>query len=151
NHVGRSPTQRGRQASSRGSRFARHHRRGWRPAIRRAAEINLPLKPAGKRYSASLRGTAPPPAQARGGPLACGLGVNYVLPVALLQAHWWFDLFRRSFRGIQFLRSVRNLGAGLRQDFLNHMSMHIRESPIDTVVANGQLSVIDAEQVQDRG
>src|SRR5713101_5286700 len=49
-------------------------------------------------------------------------------------------------------RFVRGFRARLsRQDFLDHLSVDIREPPVTAIVAVGQLFVVDAEQVKNRG
>ena len=39
----------------------------------------------------------------------------------------------------------------LRDNFVDHMPMHVGEAAVDAVVADGELRVVDAQQVQDGG
>jgi hypothetical protein len=56
-------------------------------------------------------------------------------------------VLRSSARAAFFISTLRIL----RQDVMNHLAMHISETAIGAVVAEGKFFVIDAEQVQHRG
>src|SRR6267143_319856 len=48
-------------------------------------------------------------------------------------------------------RGLFNRETPSRQDFLDHLSMDVRESPVAAIVAVGQFFMVDTEQVKNRG